>query len=143
MTTPPDRVLVIDPGDRTGWAVADVWSDGTFEVIEQGVTPLKDFAIKLYEAAPKYDVLIYETWRLRADMAKKMVGNDFQASQLIGMIRLLAWIHKIKLHSLAPGVKKTGRKVMPEAVVQRLLLSSEEHDKDALDLLSYYAWEKS
>src|SRR5690606_27995118 len=111
--------------------------------IEQGVTPLKDFAVTLHDRFENYDTVVYETWRLRPDMAKKMVGNDFQPVQLIGMIRLLGWVHpEVRLKSLGPNTKGTGRKVMPEFLKERLAHSSEEHDKDALDLLSYYWWEK-
>ena len=135
-------VLVIDPGDRTGWARA-VIEDGEIVGVTNGVTPLKDFAVKLYEVAGDYDTLVYETWRLRPDMARKMVGNDFQPAQLIGMIRLMGWVHDgTAIKSLAPSVKSTGRKVMPEILASRLSASTEEHDKDALDLLSYYWWEK-
>lgn len=136
-----ERVLVIDPGDRTGWARTVIEDDEIIEV-SNGVSNLKDFALKLYEVAGDYDTIVYETWRLRPDMAKKMVGNDFQPVQLIGMIRLMAWVHGTKLKSLAPSVKSTGRKVMPSILSDRLSYSSEEHDKDALDLLSYYWWEK-
>ena len=110
--------------------------------VSNGVTPLKDFAVKLYEVAQNYDTLVYETWRLRPDMAKKMVGNDFQPAQLIGMIRLMGWVSGVTIKSLAPSVKSTGRKVMPDILRERLSASTEEHDKDALDLLSYYWWDR-
>lgn len=137
-----ERVLVIDPGDRTGWARC-VIEDGEIAGVVQGVNPLKDFGLKLAESITNYDTVVYETWRLRPDMAKKMIGNDFQPVQLIGMIRLLCWQNPtISLVSLTPSDKKTGRKVMPPVLAERIQHSSEEHDKDALDLLSYYWWRK-
>lgn len=139
-----ERVLVIDPGDRTGW-VRCVIEDGVIDPasVVQGVHPLKDFALKLAESVTNYDTIVYETWRLRPDKAKVMVGNDFQPVQLIGMVRLLGWQHPtVKLKSLGPNTKKTGRKVMPDWMQERLQYSSEEHDKDALELLSFYWWEK-
>lgn len=137
-----ERVLVVDPGDRTGWARC-VIADGEITDVVQGVTPLKDFAVKLAESVTNYDTVVYETWRLRPDMAKKMIGNDFQPVQLIGMIRLLCWQNPtISLVSLTPSDKNTGRKVMPPVLAERIPHSSEEHDKDALDLLSYYWWRK-
>lgn len=137
-----ETVLVIDPGDRTGWARA-VITDGEITEIRQGVTPLKDFALALGKRFTDYDTVAYETWRLRPDMARKMVGNDFQPIQLIGVIRYLAWVHpQVRLKSLEPSVKSTGRKVMPPILAERLDKSSEEHDRDALDLLSYYWWNK-
>lgn len=139
-----ERVLVIDPGERVGWARCTI-EDGliTPDSVVQGVHPLMDFAVKLSSSVTNYDTLVYETWRLRPDMAKKMIGNDFQPAQLIGMVRLLAWTNPpIRLKSLEPSVKSTGRKVMPDFLSERLEHSSEEHDKDALDLLSFYWWEK-
>lgn len=137
-----ERVLVVDPGDRTGWARCVIDGETISDVVT-GVTPLKDFAVALGKSVDKYDTVVYETWRLRPDMAKKMVGNDFQPSQLIGIVRYLAWITPgVRLKSLEPGVKKTGRKVMPDVLRERLDHSSEEHDKDALDLLSYYWWKE-
>lgn len=135
-----ERVLIVDPGDRTGYARA-VIEDGEITEVGQGVSPLKDFALALGKRFDTYDTVAYETWRLRPDMAKKMVGNDFQPVQLVGVIRFLAWQHpKVKLVSLAPNVKSTGRKVMPDVLRSRLEHSTEEHDKDALDLLSFYWW---
>lgn len=140
----PERVLVIDPGDRTGW-VRCVIEDGVIDPasVVQGVHPLKDFAMKLAQSVGDYQHVVYETWRLRPDMAKPMVGNDFQPVQLVGMVRLLCWQHpEVRLHSLGPSVKSTGRKVMPDFLRERLQHSSEEHDRDALDLLSYWWWDR-
>ena len=139
---PPERVLVIDPGDRTGWARC-VIEGAAITSLTSGVSALKDFAIKMAEVASEYDTFVYETWRLRPDVAKKMVGNDFQPSQLIGMIRLMGWITPgLRLASLEPAVKKTGIKVMLPELAARCEQSSEEHDKDALALLSYYHWKR-
>lgn len=139
-----EKVIVIDPGERVGWARCTI-EDGaiTPDSVVHGVHALKDFALKFAESVTNYDHVIYETWRLRPDMAKRMVGNDFQPVQLIGMIRLLAWQNPtIGLHSLAPSVKSTGHKVMPDHMKARLEHCSEEHDQDALALLSYWWWNK-
>lgn len=134
-------VLAIDPGERVGWATGEV--DEGLEVADHGVAPLRDFAIKLGESVSKYDVVIYETWRLRADVARKMVGNDFQPSQLIGIIRYLGWITPgVKLVSQGPQIKRTALKTMPIQIHRRMHLSSEQHDQDALMHLWYYAWKQ-
>lgn len=133
-----DRVLVIDPGERVGWASALI-EDGVISSVDQGVHPLKEFALALAENITKYDTVVYETWRLFEDKAKDFIGNDFQPVQLIGMIRLLCWLHPtVKVVTKAPKVKSYGRTVMPEILSCRLEHSTEEHDKDALDLLSHY-----
>ena len=135
-------VLAIDPGERVGFATGII-ADGELEVTGQGVAPLQDFAIKLGKAIANYDTVVYETWRLRPDMARKMVGNDFQPVQLIGVIRYLGWLHPtVRLKSLGPNTKVTGHKVMPPVLRERLAHSTEEHDQDALALLSYYWWDR-
>lgn len=142
MTTETERILVIDPGDRTGWVRA-VIADGQITEVTQGVNALKDFALALHKGFANYDTVVYETWRLYPEKAKTMVGNDFQPVQLIGMIRLLGWLHPtVRIRNLNPTVKTTGRKVMPDVLKERLPHSSEEHDKDALDLLSFYWWDR-
>lgn len=139
------RILAIDPGERVGWARGTVQADPddgiSLRIDGQGVHELKDFAIKLYESITNYDVVIYETWRLYPGMAKKMIGNDMQPSQLVGMIRLLAWVHPdVKLVSLGATVKNTAIKTQPDWLRDRVAKSTEEHDKDALHLLWYYYW---
>jgi hypothetical protein len=55
-----ERILVVDPGERVGWAHANITSNGV-EVTGHGITPLKDFALKLHEVAGNYDTIIYES----------------------------------------------------------------------------------
>jgi hypothetical protein len=147
-----ERILAIDPGERVGWAhgVADVTrlSGGgepihDLEITGQGVSPLKDFALKLGESIGNYDTVIYETWRLYPEMGKKMTGNDMQPAQLVGMIRYLAWTHpQVKLVSQGAAIKNTALKTMPEEISKRFKKSSEQHDKDALMHLWFYFWDR-
>lgn len=140
MSQTPEKILAIDPGERTGWATGESTPDGLV-VTGQGVAPLKNFAVKLGESFENYDTVLYETWRLYANMAKRLVGNDMQPSQLVGMIRYISWLNpSVKLVSLGADVKKTAEKTAPDEIKERLLRSSEEHDKDALLLLWFYHW---
>lgn len=131
------KVLVIDPGERVGFAVANIEDDGLV-LVTYGAAPLRDFALKLGEVITDYDVVVYETWRLRANKAKVMIGSDFQPVQLIGMVRYLAWIHDVKLVSKEPGVKGAAAKAMPSWMRDLKDGASEEHPRDALDLLWSY-----
>lgn len=100
-------------------------------------------ALRLHEKAEGYDYLVYETWRLRPDMAKKMIGNDFQSSQFIGAMRLCAWLHPhVTLHSVEPNNKTTGFKTADPLILEHREHCSEEHSKDALDLLSYWLYKR-
>lgn len=166
--TSPIRVLAIDPGERVGWAtgvVNEVPVQGdehsgvhTLEVTSHGISRLKDFGIKMHEVLvtdPKYDVLIYETWRLRAGQARKFAGNDFQPVQLIGMARLCAWLNPhVQLVSRPPGVAQpdsVARKTVAahpqgepiQAILDNLPKTHDDaHDGDALLHLWAWYWEK-
>lgn len=154
-----ERILAIDPGERVGWAHGVAVADGedvpldsgitlvdqrpSLVITGQGVNPLKDFALKLDEVIANYDTVIYETFRLYPEMGKKMVGNDMQPAQLVGIIRFLAWKHpKVKLVSQGAAIKNTALKTMPDEISARFKKSSEQHDKDALMHLWFYYWDR-
>ena len=141
------RVLAIDPGERVGWAHGILTPPNAVgpgvEITGQGVSPLKDFALKLHEVFGEYDVVVYETWRLYPGIAKSMVGNDMQPSQLVGMIRLCGWLNPgTKLVSQGANIKKTALKTMPDWLKERMSQSSEQHDQDALMHLWFFHWER-
>lgn len=145
----PLKVLAIDPGEKVGWARVTA-SPGSFSLEDHGIADLKPFAIKLHESVPNYDVLIYETWRLYAGQAKKMIGNDMQTSQLVGMIRLAAWLNPgVKLVGQSASIKetadKTAKVMCPE--VSDLLdrepsKHDDAHDMDAVRHSWYWYWNK-
>jgi hypothetical protein len=152
-----EKILAIDPGERVGWASGIVYPEATVEgadgmpkeeatsldVTDQGVHQLKDFAMSLGKNIEKYDTVVYETWRLYPNMAKRMVGNDMQPSQLVGIIRYLGWIHpQINLVMQGANIKKTAEKTMPDWMIEQMTKSSEQHDQDALMHLWHYYWSK-
>lgn len=140
------RALAIDPGERVGWANGRVVGGG-LAIEGHGITKLWDFAVKLGEVFADYDVVIYETWRLRATMAKKFIGNDFQPVQLIGVIRYLHMIHPtVKLVSQGPAIKSTAEKTVTPELRERLdklpKAHDECHDYDALLHLHHWFWKR-
>lgn len=142
MSTETERIIALDPGERTGWA-AGVWDPqaGQLGELRQGVATLKDMAMALGDRIHTYDTVIYETWRLYPHMARAMTGNDFQPVQLVGIIRFLSWQHPhIKLVSQGANIKDTALKTMPKELADRFKRSSEQHDKDALMHLWHYIW---
>lgn len=143
MATKPLRVLAIDPGEKVGWARGTVSSDLSLD--DHGIADLKPFALKLGTAIEDYDVVIYETWRLYAGHAKKMIGNDMQTSQLVGMIRFLAWQNpQVKLVGQSASIKETADKTAQGDFLT--LIESEPskhddaHDIDAIRHLWYWYW---
>jgi hypothetical protein len=141
-----ERVLVIDPGERVGWAVVTIDEQG-MSVLRHGITGLKDFAVKLDTSFHRYDTVVYETYRIAAEKLKQHVGSDVPTLQLIGMIRLLSWRHpEVKLVGQGPLLKNTGRKyaAVHLPAVQELLdrlpkTHDDAHDGDAvLHAAAYY-----
>jgi hypothetical protein len=150
----PERVLVIDPGERVGYCVALIQPElgelgFDFQITSHGITDLKTFALKLAEPETllKYDTVVVETWRLQAGREREFIGSEFLPVQLIGMIRLLIWQDGVtKLVWQSPARKKTGEKFarghLPHIaeLLDRLPKSHDDaHDGDAvLHAVAYY-----
>ena len=162
------KVLAIDPGERVGWATGEVlWKvrpkngeilfgvqpDETVEtekfvdltIGSHGITALKPFALKLFEAIGGYDVVIYETYRISANHIKHHIGSDVPTLQLIGMIRAAAWLHpQVKLVAQGPATKATADRTMPDDLRERIAklpaAHDDSHDGDALRHLAFWHW---
>ncbi len=146
MATEPLQVLAIDPGEKVGWARGSASPD-SFKLVNHGITDLKPFALALGKSITKYDVVVYETYRLIKKMNKE--GSDMPTSQLIGMIRLLAWQNpRIIAVAQSPGIKSTADKTAFLAPEIKDLLDREPgthddaHDVDAVRHLWYWHWNK-
>lgn len=156
------RVLAMDPGERVGWATGWIElpgdstphdhevSEPTLTIDTHGISFLKDMALKLHTVAQEYDVIVYETWRLRADKARSFIGSEFLSSQFIGMVRLCAWLSPhTTLVPQGPGTKKTADKYIAahQPDIQRRLDAlpknhDDGHDGDALRHLAFFFFNK-
>lgn len=152
------RVLALDPGERVGWARADVDEDGTWSQLRHGITPLWDMATAVarasdiypsgedYESAPDYDVVVMEDWRLYPHMANNFVGSAFPSVQFIGAVRLCCKLSGTKLVMQGAAVKKTADKTLaklrPELheLVTRPIKHDDGHDQDAIRHLWVYTF---
>lgn len=143
-------VVAIDPGEKVGWASGCI-QDSRLEILNHGISHLKPFALALAgrgveSGFPRplhcYSVVIYERWRLAAYAAKEQIGSDMQSSQLVGMIRLLGWLHNVKLVSQDPKDMVIGERCAPQCVTEILATlpkaHDESHDGSALKHLAYY-----
>ena len=143
-----EKVLVIDPGERVGYCVAEIgWNMTGIQIASHGITDLKTFALALPEALVKYDTVVVETWRLQAGREKEFTGSEFLPVQLIGMIRLLCWLNPdVRLVWQSPNRKKTGEKFarghLPHIaeLLDRLPKTHDDaHDGDAvMHAVAYY-----
>lgn len=138
------RAIAIDPGEMTGWVTARI-GEGSLTLDKVGHTPWKEFSLTyaraMIDGGDPFQVVIYESWRLRADVAKSMIGSDFTASQCIGVIKLGAWWQNAIIVTQEP---------MHKNVIDRQMGGTEylpardgvEHERDAVRHLAYYAINK-
>jgi hypothetical protein len=148
------KVLAIDPGERAGYATASVTfpADGgsLLEVQTHGIAFLKDMALALYHKRKDYDVIIYEDYRIAPAKLRAHQGSNVPTLQLVGMIRLCAWLNpQAKLVCQQPAVKATANKVIATNpvftdIAQRInnapAAHDDSHDTDALRHLAHWYW---
>lgn len=96
-------ILVLDPGERVGWAKAEIDDLGNWSDVGHGITPLWEMADAIAKAqdlkgysqngddsgGKTYDVIVCEKWRLFASHAKTMIGSEFPSVQFIGAIKYI------------------------------------------------------
>jgi len=138
-------IIAIDPGEMTGWARGSI-EDGVVTIDAEGYTPWQEFVITFAERMdqdpPPYEVVVYESWRLRKSSAMELIGSDLQSSQCIGAIKLGVWRAQargfvIRMRNQEPAIKnvidamKGGTDYLPKA--------DKEHGKDAVRHLWYFA----
>jgi hypothetical protein len=148
------RLLAIDPGEKFGWAHAtidpandDYVPPGQFEVTGHGITPAKDFIVKLFEAVSTYDVVVLESYRISTVPArlKAHAGSDVPTLQYIGAVRAACWLNpQVKLVTQAPATKKTADSTMPSWLSTRIAglpkAHDDAHDGDALRHGWFFFW---
>ena len=148
------NVIAIDPGERVGWATAEFVADpdlgddrnGLF-LTNHGISQLKPFAVKLAEVIGNYDLVIYEKYVLfGGERGRAQEGKEIPTAQLVGMIRLLAWLNDKKLVCQAPKIKKTADKtaqgVFKELIESESKTHDDAHDIDAIRHLWYWYWKQ-
>jgi hypothetical protein len=142
------RVVAFDPGERTGWCLAAIDPDFDpktghgFRIEDQGVWTVRETADGLKGLIGRSSAVAYETWRLYASHAKLMIGNDMQPSQVVGMIRYVAWELKRPITNNGADVKGPAMATMPIWLRKHMDKSTEQHDKDAIMHAWYYAWRR-
>lgn len=92
-------VLSVDPGDSTGLAR---WTRHA-ELVERWIMSSTD-TISYLARTDDYEAIVCENFRLRHGKAVQQTGSKFEASQVIGAIRLYCRIHGTALHMQEPGI---------------------------------------
>lgn len=141
-----DRIISLDPGVSTGWAIGHV-KDGEVVVEKHGWDPWRAFALRFYDRMMNFekegfDVIVMEDWRLTKRGAATLLGSDLPSSQCLGAIRLSYDLarragHAVRLVTQAPAHKYVVDSWM--GGTEYLPSSDVEHNRDAIRHLYYYA----
>ena len=91
-------VLCFDPGKTTGWGVL---SDG--KILGGSFFMWNDINTLIELHNPS--TIVCESFHLRAGAAKHLIGNDFPASQVIGVIKYLADFYDILCVMQVPSIR--------------------------------------
>lgn len=136
-------VLAVDPGEQTGYAVFE-WDrdENTYRILRYNHRPWAEFARALHDGDP-FDIIVYESWRLRRENALELAGSDMQSSQCIGALRLCGWVWDSVLIEQPPRIKPFIDQRMtgsPDGDPNDYLpeRSGVEHHRDALRHGHYY-----
>lgn len=136
------RIIAIDPGEATGYAIGRIDKKAKeFQIETWGHDPWRVFSMNYMNVMlgdNPFEIVVYESWRLRPEAAKPLIGSDFPAVQGIGVIKYGAWHRKAELCTTEPSYKPIidkqmgGKDYLPER-------DTVEHYRDAFRHLCWYA----
>jgi len=145
----PERVIALDPGERTGWATASMDKD-LLVLHDWGVEKRRQLAIDLahhqavgVDRHPTFDVITWEAWIPRQQNGSMdwIEGDKLLSARHVGHFELIAWLSGARTKEYGANRKKGFQASMPPQLVEIQRGSSEQHDKDALMHLWGYFFE--
>ena len=142
------RLAAYDPGENTGWAWCD-YEDGVIDNLKYGWGLYWRVAIELYNemrSTTPFDVVIYETWRLRKDKARHFYGSPIIPIQAVGLTKaaVLFTSPKVPLIGQEPAIKPVVDRHMAGFGAHNYLPPADgaEHARDAVRHLYHYHIQK-
>ena len=132
------RVMILDPGESTGYLVADLEGDN-YQIASGGTLPKEH--IKVFDAIRHEhpDLIVYETFHMYPGKAKALSWNSFYPCEVIGVIKLTSTIGGIEIVGLSPSTKKyAGGFDNPVWINFRQTHEYTEHTKDTWLLFQYW-----
>lgn len=133
----PTRIIGIDPGKTTGWAIIEV-ADKTIQLIEFGMT--KDLTlVEILDKILSADVIVYEGFWLRPDKARMGHFDWYEniTEQVIGSLRTIC-----KLNQKEHLIKQQPSQKLPGYAFAGLVYkkgAKGKHWQDALAHACFYA----
>jgi len=133
------RVLAIDPGQTTGYAIGELGK--TFVVLKTGTVASWSGLDSLIDKE-KPVLVLYEEFRLFWGKRTALVGNDMLTSQVVGVIRYVCQLRKITVLGRQPSVRNLP--IIPRDDWMKSFLKSlrTDHERDAVRHLYAY-WRTS
>lgn len=128
-----DSILVLDPGNSTGWFYRNAEGEMFSGTIKASHADIYDLIDTL-----KPNTIVYETFQLYPSRAQKMSWNSFYPCEVIGIIKVLAVKQNCRLVGLQPSVKKYATAPTWENVQLVDNGKVTEHMRDAWRLFDYY-----
>lgn len=127
-------MLSIDPGKNCGTAYWECDTKGSYRLI--WVKNLSKEELYTVLEQEVIDHVIYEGYRLYANMAKTMIGNDFETPQIIGVIKYITNLRQIPLYMQMA----TAKKIWDDERLRNMgLYVSIDHRRDAIrHFLNWY-----
>lgn len=95
-------ILVVDPGDTTGWAMFD--REGG--LIDKGQADLNEFFKLITEHS--FAMFLVEDYRLRKGKQAQQTGSRFQAVQVIGALKYAAYLDEVDFELVDVQAKMLG-----------------------------------
>lgn len=95
-------ILVVDPGDTTGWAMFD--REGG--LIDKGQADLNEFFKLITEHS--FAMFLVEDYRLRKGKQAQQTGSRFQAVQVIGALKYAAYLDEVNFELVDVQAKMLG-----------------------------------
>lgn len=127
-------ILVLDPGESTGWCYQD--EEGKLH----GGTCGKDHT-EVMGLLLKYqpEHVVFERFNLYPGKAKQLAWNTFYPCEVIGVIRFFCMHRNVPYTELAPSVKKYAGGFREDWEALKLRSTNiTEHSKDAYLLYKYF-----
>lgn len=127
---PGQSVLVLDPGESTGWVSATILPNKSYSLT--GGTAGKnhcEIAALFSHLLPS--VVVFERFNLYPGMAKTLSWNSFYPCEVIGVIRYLALKDQLPVFEQAPNIKKFAGGLQQDWKELRKSTQVTEHTKDA------------
>lgn len=137
------RIIAIDPGEMTGWAIGRI-GDDAFVIDTYGYSPWKQFCMNymsVMDGDDPFEIVVYESWRLRKSSAMALIGSDMPSSQCIGIIKYGGWKHGAHMHTSEPAFKDVIDKQMG-GTDYLPVRDTVEHYRDAVRHFYWYAINK-